>query len=286
MLTEAAAQVAPVVSEARTLDRFIAPVQERLWSLARNLWWSWDHDTTSLFRDLDPVRWRQLNHNPISLLSEMPLAKLERRARRTGAAQPDQLRLSPAAGISAARIGPGARCMRAFCVRVRWRIFRRNSACTNRFRFIPAAWAFSAGDHIKSASDLDIPLVGIGLFYGQGYFRQRLDRNGWQQEEYLPTDVKQLPMEPAIGLNGEPVTVQIETRRGPIRAKVWRVKVGRCDLLLLDSNVEGNAPEDRELTSRLVRRRRPRPHPPGIAAGRRRLPRVEARWASLPACCT
>ena len=63
-----------------------------------------------------------------------------------------------------------------------------------------------AGDHIKSASDLDIPLIGIGLFYGQGYFRQRLDRDGWQQEEYLRTDVNQLPMDPAIGTNGEPVT--------------------------------------------------------------------------------
>jgi starch phosphorylase len=108
-----------------------------------------------------------------------------------------------------------------------------------------------AGDHIKSASDLDIPLVGIGLFYGQGYFRQRLDRDGWQQEEYIQTDVNQLPMEPAIAANGEPVVVQIETRTGSIRARVWRLKVGRCDLLLIDSNVEGNAPEDRELTSRL-----------------------------------
>src|SRR5208337_137703 len=108
-----------------------------------------------------------------------------------------------------------------------------------------------AGDHIKSASDLDIPLVGIGLFYSQGYFRQRLDRDGWQQEHYLHTDVNQLPMESAIGKNGEPVEVELETRSGVIYAKVWRVKVGRCDLLLLDSNVEGNAPEDRELTSRL-----------------------------------
>ena len=71
-----------------------------------------------------------------------------------------------------------------------------------------------AGDHIKSASDLGIPLVGVGLFYGQGYFRQRLDENGWQQEEYLQTDVNQLPMEPAIGANGEPVIVQIDTRGG------------------------------------------------------------------------
>ena len=80
MLTEAAAQVAPVVSEARTLDRFIAPAQEKLWALARNLWWSWDQDSTGLFRDLDPVRWRELNHNPISLLNEIPLSKLEKRA--------------------------------------------------------------------------------------------------------------------------------------------------------------------------------------------------------------
>ena len=80
MLTEAASQVAPVVSEARALDRFIAPVQEKLWALARNLWWSWDHDTSGLFRDLDPVRWRQLNHNPIALLGEFPLTEIERRA--------------------------------------------------------------------------------------------------------------------------------------------------------------------------------------------------------------
>jgi starch phosphorylase len=108
-----------------------------------------------------------------------------------------------------------------------------------------------AGDHIKSASDLDIPLIGIGLFYGQGYFRQRLDVNGWQQEDYFQTNINHLPMKPAIGTNGEPVSVEIETRSGWIRAKVWQLKVGRCDLLLLDSNVEGNAPEDRELTSRL-----------------------------------
>jgi len=80
MLTEAATQVAPIVSEARALDRFIAPLQERLWTLARNLWWSWDHNSSSLFLDLDPARWNELNHNPVSLLSELPLAKLETRA--------------------------------------------------------------------------------------------------------------------------------------------------------------------------------------------------------------
>jgi signal transduction protein with GAF and PtsI domain len=80
MLSEAARQVAPVVSEARTLDRFIAPAQERLWALARNLWWCWDHECVALFRDLNPARWRELNQNPIALLNELPLNEIERRA--------------------------------------------------------------------------------------------------------------------------------------------------------------------------------------------------------------
>src|SRR5499427_4476743 len=80
MLTEAAAQVAPIVSEARTLDRFIAPLQERLWALARNLWWSWDANSTSLFRDIDPDHWRSYNHNPVVLLSSLKLPEIDRRA--------------------------------------------------------------------------------------------------------------------------------------------------------------------------------------------------------------
>jgi starch phosphorylase len=250
MLVEAAAQVAPVVSEARTLDRFIAPAQERLWALARNLWWSWDHDSASLFLDLDPVRWRQLNQNPVSLLNELPLARLERRAA--------ELQLHSRINYAYRRMREYLDAQRTWGARhagvLRPRPVAYFSAEFGVHESLPVysgGLGVLAGDHIKSASDLDIPLVGIGLFYGQGYFRQRLDRNGWQQEEYLETDVNQLTMQPAIGTNGRPVVVQVETRSGPIRAKVWRVKVGRCDLLLLDSDVEGNAPDDRELTSRL-----------------------------------
>ncbi len=250
MLSRAAAQVAPVVSEARMLDRFIAPAQERLWALARNLWWSWDHDAVSLFRDLDPVRWRQLNQNPVSLLAEFPLAKLESRA---------------AELVLHSRINYAYRRLQEYLQTDRtW-----GTRHAGVLRPLPVAY-FSAefgiheslpvysgglgvlsGDHIKSASDLAIPLVGVGLFYGQGYFRQRLDRDGWQQEEYLETDPTQLPLEAAIGKNGRPVVVQIETRSGSIHAKVWRVEVGRCDLFLLDSDVEDNTPDDRKLTSRL-----------------------------------
>ncbi len=249
-LVDTASQVAPVVSEARMLDRFIGPAQERLWSLARNIWWSWDHDCIGLFRDLNPTRWRQLNQNPISLLSEIPLEEIERRAtelvlhsrinyvyrrqqeylhqdRTWGAAHAGVLRPRPVAYFSA------------------------EFGLHESLPIYSGGLGVLAGDHIKSASDLDVPLIGIGLFYGQGYFLQRLDKTGWQQEEYLQTDVNQLPMQPAIGENGEPVVVEIQTRSGALRAKVWQVKVGRCDLLLLDSNVFGNAPEDLELTSRL-----------------------------------
>jgi glycogen phosphorylase len=250
MLVQAAAQVAPVVSEARTLDRFIAPAQERLWALARNLWWSWDHDTTSLFRELDPERWWQLNQNPISLLGEIPFAGIERRAREM---------------VLHSRINYAYRRQREYLEADRtWGARHAGILQTRPVAYFSAEFGLHesmpiysgglgvlAGDHIKSASDLGIPLIGIGLFYGQGYFRQRLDRNGWQREEYFPTDLNQLPMEPAIGRKGEATTVKIETRSGTIRVKIWRIKVGRCDLFLLDSNVEGNAPEDRELTSRL-----------------------------------
>ena len=250
MLVDAAGQVAPVVSEARTLDRFIAPAQERLWALARNLWWSWDPDSSALFLDLDPVRWRELNQNPMSLLGEFPLAKLEVRAA--------ELMLHSRINYAYRRMREYLDAGRTWGARhagvLRPRPVAYFSAEFGLHESLPVysgGLGVLAGDHIKSASDLDIPLVGIGLFYGQGYFRQRLDLAGWQQEQYLETDVNQLPMDPAIGADGKPVVVHIETRGGSIYAKVWRVKVGRVDLLLLDSDVEGNHPEDRELTSRL-----------------------------------
>ncbi len=127
-----------------------------------------------------------------------------------------------------------------------------------------------AGDHIKSASDLGIPLIGIGLYYNQGYFRQRLDIEGWQQEDYIDVDDAMLPVQPAIGKDGQPMQVRIETRTAEIVARVWQVAVGRNTLLLLDSDVDGNQPEDRELTARLYGGDNRRADSPGTAAGRRR----------------
>jgi len=250
LLVEAATQVAPVIAQARTMDRFIAPTQERLWALARNVWWSWDPDCIALFRDLNPMRWRKLNQNPIALLSEMPMVEIERRAselvlhsRINYCYRREQEYLNADQTWGAANAGVLKPRPVAY--------FSAEFGLHESLPIYSGGLGVLSGDHIKSASDLDIPLIGIGLFYGQGYFRQLLNGDGWQCEEYLQTDISHLPMQPAIGKGGEPVVVEVHTRGGPIKAKVWQIKVGRIDLLLLDSNVEGNAPEDRELTSRL-----------------------------------
>jgi starch phosphorylase len=163
------------------------------------IWWSWDADTASLFRDLDPVRWRQLKSNPISLLSEIPLQALEPRAaernlhsRINYAYRRLQEYLSADRTWGATHAGV-----------LRPRPVAYFSAEFGLHQSVPiysGGLGVLAGDHIKSASDLDIPLVGIGLFYGQGYFRQRLDRNAWQQEDYLQVNVAEMPMEPAIAM--------------------------------------------------------------------------------------
>ena len=249
MLAMAGMQLAPIVSEARTLGHFVAPVHQRLAALAQNLRWTWDDDAVSLFRDLDPLLWRECDHNPIALLQQTPLAQLEARASELALhgrinhayrRMQEYLRSKHTWGAQHASV-LGARPVAYF------------SAEFGLHESIPiysGGLGILAGDHLKSASDLGIPLVGVGLYYDQGYFRQRLDQDGWQQEEYIDVDSQLLPIQPAMS-GGMHVMVEIETRTGRIVARVWRLAVGRTTLLLLDSNVEGNSPEDRELTARL-----------------------------------
>ena len=222
MLTTAGTQVAPVVSEARALGQFVAPAHQRLQALAKNLWWSWDDDTTSLFRELDPVLWRELDYNPIALLERIPIDKLEERA--------SQLALHSRINYAYRRMLEYLNSKHTWGARhagVLWaRPVAYFSAEFGLHESIPiysGGLGILAGDHLKSASDLGIPLVGIGLFYDQGYFKQRLDLEGWQQEEYIEVDGRLLPIQPATTPGGEPVTVAIETRTGTIAARVWNV---------------------------------------------------------------
>lgn len=183
--------------------------------------------------------WRQLNHNPISLLSEILLPKLERRAGELAlhGRINDAYRRATRISTRGPNLGRDPRrCLADLRGGVFFRRIPHSRVLTNLLGRLGRA----RGRPYQKRSDLDIPLVDTGLFYGQGYFRQRLDRAGWQREEYLQTDMSQLPMELAIGTGGQKVRVEVETRADLIRAKVWRVKVGRHDLLLLDSSQTGS----------------------------------------------
>jgi starch phosphorylase len=219
-------------------------------SLARNLWWSWHADVINLFRDLDPIRWRQLDHNPIALLSEFTPERLEMRASEL---------------VLYSRINQAYRRLKEYMAeappwgRTQAGVLGSKPVAYFSLEFgvhesVPVysgGLGVLSGDHIKSASGLGVPLVAVGLFYDQGYFKQHLDINGWQNEEYLDTKVENLPMEPALGTDGRPITIRIDTRTGKLLAKVWLMRVGRVNLYLLDCDVPSNSPEDRDLTARL-----------------------------------
>ena len=245
----AAAQLGPIVGEARTLGQFVAPAHRRLSALAQNLWWSWDPDMPSLFRELDPALWRAVGNNPVALLQQMSVEAIEERA--------SELALHSRINYGYRRLQEYLRSRRTWGARhagVLWArpvaYFSAEFGLHESLPIYSGGLGILAGDHIKSASDLGIPLVGVGLYYDQGYFRQRLDSNGWQHEDYLAVDHRQLPIRPAMA-DGVPVVVSINTRTGSIFARVWQLAVGRNTILLLDSNVDGNEPEDRELTARL-----------------------------------
>ncbi len=225
-------------------------LHQRLWALAHNLWWTWHPEVAAFFRDLDPVRWRQLDHNPIALLTEFSADRLEQRT--------DELVLRSQINYAYRRLQEYLSADFTWGTThagvLRGRPVAYFSAEFGLHESLPVysgGLGVLAGDHVKSASDLGIPLVGVGLFYRHGYFLQRLDAEGWQREEDLAVDVRQLPLALVRGPDGQPRTIQTETRSGVIVLRIWKLAVGRNVLLLLDSDVEGNRAEDRELTARL-----------------------------------
>jgi starch phosphorylase len=248
-LAAVGADLAPIVTEARAVGQFVAPVHQRLAAIAQNLWWSWDDESAGLFRDLDPVAWRACDHNPLALLQRVSVDQIELRASQLamhGRINQAYRRLQE---YLASKHTWGARHASVLGARP-VAYFSAEFGLHESIPIYSGGLGVLAGDHLKSASDLGIPLIGVGLYYDQGYFRQRLDRDYWQREEYLHVDHRVLPTQPAMH-DGVPVTVEIETRTGRIVARVWRLAVGRSTLFLLDSNVDGNSPEDRDLTARL-----------------------------------
>jgi glycogen phosphorylase len=222
----------------------------RLRELARNLWWTWQPNVVALFRELDPALWRRVDHNPVEFLTRLPAEQLERRASEMALDSRIDYAFRRLAEYLKDRQSWGS--VRASILGARpVAYFSAEFGLHESLPIYSGGLGVLAGDHLKSASDLGIPLVGVGLLYAEGYFRQSLDANGWQQESYLNADLNLLPIETVLGPDEKPLLVQVHTTMNSLHARVWRVGVGRTNLLLLDSNVPENTESDRTLTARL-----------------------------------
>lgn len=217
----------------------------RLRNIAYNLRWAWDHESIELFRRLDSDLWEATGHNPVRMLGFI-----------------DQARLNSAASDDAllAHLDRVARDLDEYLAsKTTWydrsyrglnglqaAYFSAEFGVTESLSIFAGGLGILAGDHLKAASDMGVPLIGIGLLYQQGYFRQYLNAAGWQQEAYEDNDFHNLAVSPVPGVS---VTLDLPGRR--VVAQVWLAQVGRVALYLLDTNVGENAPADRDITDQL-----------------------------------
>jgi starch phosphorylase len=238
---------------------------EALERLSWNYWWSWSADGAGVYRDLDAELWDECEHNPRLLLSKVSEYRLAEMATdpvyvariRKLAEQFDEYmvraegvrRSDLKTEISDPRVKlPGTATITTenpvayFCAEY---------GVHNSLPLYSGGLGVLAGDHLKSASDLRLPLVAVGLLYHYGYFRQRLDRLGWQEEFYGETDPAQLPLHQVMAEDGTPLLVEVLIRERAVRAQVWLADIGRVPLYLLDTNIAANEETDRWVTGHL-----------------------------------
>src|SRR6266545_2398197 len=220
-----------------------------LHKLAYNLWWCWNADAVALFRRIDVDRFEALDHSPVKLLGLTNQKRFETLAKDDGfLAHMDRVEAALNHYLSAptwfqehfgsekyARIG----------------YFSAEFGVHESVPVYSGGLGVLAGDHLKSASDLGIPLSGVSLMYREGYFRQYLNVDGWQQERYPENDFYNLPLIPELKADGTPVTINVPMPGRDVWARVWRLQVGRVPLYLLDTNIAKNSQDDRPITGRL-----------------------------------
>ena len=222
---------------------------KRLRDIAYNIWWCWDKEAIELFRRLDYMLWEQCYQNPVRLLGCLPQERYEFLATdESYLAHLERVAAKLDHYMGAHTWFHGESCpVKAF----RIAYFSAEFGLTEAIPIYSGGLGILAGDHLKSASDLGIPLVGVGLLYRLGYFRQYLNVDGWQQELYPENDFYNIPVELQRGENGKPITISVEYPQGEVKAQIWRAQVGRVPLYLLDTNLEENAPESRMITGQL-----------------------------------
>lgn len=217
--------------------------------LAHNLYFSWQHEIEEFFAQMDRDLWEKSEHNPVWFLNHLPQVTLEELAE-------DEFFLDRLSTIAAGlekylgKSGPTT----ALDTQDRGPVVAYLSAEYGLAQCLPVysgGLGLLAGDHLKSASDLNIPLVGMGLCYQRGFFRQYLTHDGWQQERYHTNDFDQMPLFPVLDHDGQPLKVRIMMQGLPLFFRIWRADVGRIPLFLMDTNISDNSPERREVTAQL-----------------------------------
>jgi starch phosphorylase len=219
-------------------------------TLAYNMWWCWNHDAVSLFRRIDDDLFEAVENSPVKMLGAVDQSRLEQLTQDDGfLAHMDRV----AAGLD------------SYINSRTWFHDHHSGASDFRIAYFSAEFGIHesipiysgglgvlAGDHLKAASDLGLPLVGVGLMYREGYFRQYLNVDGWQQESYPENDFFNLPLIPEMKAEGGgPLLVGVPFPGRDVQARIWRIQVGRIPLYLLDTNIPQNSTEDRQITSRL-----------------------------------
>src|SRR5579871_4106498 len=220
--------------------------------LAYNLSWTWNPDSEALFRRIDPDLYEKLDNSPIKLLSATPQTRFEQLEQDDG---------------FLAHLDRVSNKLRDYLAKSTWYTeqYADRAGATNPKPFFAyfsmefgiheclpiysGGLGVLAGDHLKSASDLGVPLAGVSLLFRQGYFRQYLNPEGWQQERYPDTDVFHLPVIPELDADNQPIQVPVPFPGRDVWVRVWRVQVGRVALYLLDANLPRNSPEDRNVTA-------------------------------------
>jgi len=223
-----------------------------LLTLAYNLRWSWTYDIIELFMWMDSELWEETHHNPVRMLGMIDQARLDQLVADAGfmahlervSHYLDDYEESREQAWFEQRYGDVDRPLIAY--------FSLEFGLTESLMIFAGGLGILSGDHLKSSSDLDVPLVGVGLLYQQGYFRQYLNQAGWQQEAYEFNHFDNLPLTLERGENGEPLTINVQLPGRVVWAQIWRVQVGRVPLYLLDTNVPRNTrPQDRDITDQL-----------------------------------
>ena len=221
----------------------------RLPELAADLWWTWNTEAREVFRRLDYPLWRQTAHNPVRMLQQVSQEMLN-----LAAADARFLRIYDAAvdALDGARTARDTWWQKKFPdVNGPIAYFSAEFALHQSLPIYAGGLGVLAGDHCKEASDLGIPLIGVGFMYPQGYFHQTVSPEGWQQEVYERLDWTNAPIERAITADGKPCVIAVPLGDRSVLVSVWRVRLGRVKLYLLDTDLEENTPWDRELSARL-----------------------------------